>query len=197
MKTIEIDKSKKSFDSIYSICLNSQAISFYILACFNNGVASFNELVLIPRGDNKSNLSFDPKQISTSFISGSIPESLTLYIQKVENNINYQELEKNGTPSFDISCVRRKNLQGIFVDFYEKNKPNKSCKLQDWEDNWKFAWVIRNAFAHGGSICWSDTRITQAKWDGFIYNREKDNGRDILFVDFGEADIILLLIDLG
>lgn len=193
MRTIVVEKSKKTFDAIYTICLNSQAIFTYILACHNNGIVNYNISISIPRGNNKKTLYYDPKQLSESFINGSIPESLTFY--EKEEITNYAELEKPEILSFDVSTIRRQNLQGIFIDFYEKNKPN-SIQLKDWSNPWKFAWVIRNAFAHGGSISWRDERITEVNWDNFIYKRENDNDRNIIFIDFGEADIMLLLLDL-
>jgi hypothetical protein len=109
MRTIVIEKSKKSFDSIYTICLNSQAIFTYILACLNNVNVNYNFPISIPRGNNKKTLYYDPKQISQSFITGSIPESLTFF--EKEEITNHHELEKPGIHSFDVSTIRRQNLQ--------------------------------------------------------------------------------------
>lgn len=88
-------------------------------------------------------------------------------------------------------------LQGAFIRYFERRRPdveNNHGKLLSWPPVWKFGWVIRNSFTHGGGkISWKDNRITTVSWRGLTYNHPTDIGKQILFNDLAYAEIIYLM----
>lgn len=99
----------------------------------------------------------------------------------------------------DLSLIRKRLIQSVFTDFYETQKNHANAKwngVQQWDEIWKFAWVVRNALAHGGKISWQDQHISSVTWKTKSYDRLHDNGRDIIFNDIGEGDLIVLIDEL-
>jgi hypothetical protein len=99
----------------------------------------------------------------------------------------------------DLSLIRKRLIQSVFTDFYETQKNHANAKwngVQQWDEIWKFAWLVRNALAHGGKISWQDQRISSVTWKTKSYDRLHDNGRDIIFNDIGEGDLIVLIDEL-
>ena len=99
----------------------------------------------------------------------------------------------------DLGLIRKRLIQSVFTDFYETQKCHASQKwrggLQQWDSIWKFAWLVRNALAHGGKIKWEDHRIPSVSWKTVSYNQQ-DNGREIIFKEIGEGDLIILIDEL-
>jgi hypothetical protein len=59
-----------------------------------------------------------------------------------------------------------------------------------------FARVIRNAFAHGGIIHFdSPTAGGTGSWCGLSYSY-RDNGRQVMYNDLTQGDVILLLLEM-
>ena len=101
----------------------------------------------------------------------------------------------------DLSLIRKRLIQSVFIDFYETQKSHANAKwkgkgCQQWDGIWKFAWLVRNAFAHGGKISWQDQSIPSVSWKTKSYDRLLDKGRDIIFNDIGEGDLIILIDEL-
>jgi hypothetical protein len=99
----------------------------------------------------------------------------------------------------DLGLIRKRLIQSVFTDFYETQKCHASAKwngLQHWNSIWKFAWLVRNALAHGGRISWRDQRISSVSWKTISYDYPHDNGREIIFKEIGEGDLIILIDEL-
>jgi hypothetical protein len=57
-----------------------------------------------------------------------------------------------------------------------------------------FANAIRNAFAHGGIIHIANPGVT-VSWGGLSYSNA-DNGRQIMYNDMSQGDVILLMLEM-
>ena len=148
--------------------------------------------ISIPRGNNNEYLLFHSDSFVKDLSQDIKPERIKLDLRSVDKPIDY---ERSGLVQMpDLGFIRKSIIQGAFIQFYEFNKPPE--KLLNWSEKWKFAWLIRNAFAHGGVVNWTDDRICEVSWDSFSFTRSTDNGREIIFNNFGEADIIILLTQL-
>lgn len=103
------------------------------------------------------------------------------------------------------SARNKKILSSIvgasFVNYYsaceDKAQTLYGKQIDNWPAIWRFAWVVRNGFAHGGKININDQKLRPANWKlwSLDYN---DNGRGILFDHgmMGVGDLIALMGDL-
>lgn len=66
-------------------------------------------------------------------------------------------------------------------------------KVAGWREPLNFGRVVRNAFAHGGTIEIRDA--TSAAWRGVSYSGS-DNGRQVMYNDLSAGDITLLMLDM-
>ena len=195
---IVVSKSEKSYDPILTILSSSESLLIFarcLLEVRQNNTNTQANIqhkipIMIPRGNSTELLCCDPDSLLSDLANNNRPNSISI---DLISNFDSSNLA-SGIKAPDISFIRKSIIQGAFIQFFELNKPN--INLKSWPNNWKFAWVIRNAFAHGGKIKWTDKRIQKVQWDNFSYERKKDNGKEIIFKGFAEADIILLLIQL-
>jgi DNA-binding transcriptional regulator YiaG len=90
--------------------------------------------------------------------------------------------------------------QSLIIKFFEDNKHmiiNRDGNIEkriNWPDPWRFAFVIRNALSHNGSIKISDSDGLIV-WNNLEYS-SKDNGRHIFDIDISSGDILFLLKDM-
>lgn len=96
----------------------------------------------------------------------------------------------------DLSLFRKRIIQSVFTDFYETQKSRVDTKwngLLNWHGTWQFAWLVRNALAHGGKINWIDQRVSSVTWKTITYNYTNHNNREIIFKEIAEGDLIILI----
>jgi hypothetical protein len=198
----EVNDSNKSFDAILTILCSSQSLLIFaqcLLANKNNNNIVNVEVncklpTYIPRCKNNEVFVCESDIINV-LSNEKKPTKIEFSLSKQDQKNNI--LSKATIKAPDISFIRKSIIQGAFIQFYEMNKPNQNLPLNNYPDEWKFAWMIRNAFAHGRKITWTNTNVDKVQWDIFSYDRCIDNGKEIIFKEFSEADIILLLIQLG
>jgi hypothetical protein len=87
-------------------------------------------------------------------------------------------------------------MQGAFIRYYERRRADVESRfgaIRVWPDVWKFAWVVRNAFAHGGKIVWTRDVLIEVQWKGIVYKRSTDIGKQILYKDISIIEVIYLM----
>ncbi|WP_104386860.1 hypothetical protein [Cuspidothrix issatschenkoi] len=142
-------------------------------------------------------LKFDPSNLLLELSHNHQPSQ----IQFSEERITDQNtlIPEGSVEMPDLSLLRKRLIQSVFTDFYETQKSRadeKWNKLKEWDSIWKFAWLVRNALAHGGKINWRDQRISSVFWKTISYTYPNDHEREIIFQDIGEGDLIILIDEL-
>jgi len=62
----------------------------------------------------------------------------------------------------------------------------------NWPSVWNFGRIIRNAFAHGGEINFSNPNASKVKWKTLAYDASF-NGRNIMYNDITPVETIFLM----
>jgi hypothetical protein len=102
-----------------------------------------------------------------------------------------------------LSGIKRMNaniMEHAFVAYYERYADEintaRSIAGAGSLPTLAFANVIRNAFAHGGTIHFKQAKIgVVVSWEVLTYSFN-DNGRQIMYNDMNEADVILLMLEM-
>jgi hypothetical protein len=87
-----------------------------------------------------------------------------------------------------------------FTSYYSKAEPTIKARYGTDKDKWpetiRFAWIIRNSFAHGGKLNISDAALRPAAWNIWSFDHRKD-GQNFLFEPgmLGIGDVITLMQD--
>ena len=83
-----------------------------------------------------------------------------------------------------------------FITYYEKNVADMKAKhgaKKNWPNVLNFGRIVRNAFAHGGTLNITDG--ISATWGGISYSGAV-NGRRVLYNDLTSGDLSLLMVDM-
>lgn len=83
-----------------------------------------------------------------------------------------------------------------FITYYEKNVAQVVAKhkgKRHWPNALTFGRIVRNAFAHGGTVNITDG--ISASWGNVNYS-PADNGRRVLYNDLSQGDLTLLMLDM-
>ena len=83
-----------------------------------------------------------------------------------------------------------------FITYFEKSVADIKAKhgsKKNWPNNLNFGRIVRNAFAHGGTLNITDG--ISATWGGITYSPAA-NGRRVLYNDLTSADLTLLMVDM-
>ncbi len=83
-----------------------------------------------------------------------------------------------------------------FMMYFEKSRAAielKHGKASNWPNTLTFARIVRNAFAHGGTINILDG--ASATWRKLSYS-PSENGRQVLYNDLTQGDLTLLMLDM-
>jgi len=87
-----------------------------------------------------------------------------------------------------------------FTNYYSKVESAVKSKYGEKQDKWpetaRFAWLIRNGFAHGGRLHIKNKNLRPAIWSAWSFDHCQD-GKDILFETgmLGIGDLITLMQD--
>lgn len=109
------------------------------------------------------------------------------------------------TPTYNtwltgLQGVHGSMISNAFVQFFEANREciesQFGTSTQGWPSVWNFARVVRNAFAHGGTINITNAKSPPVSWRGLAYDANR-NGRQLLYNDFTAVEIILLMEDMN
>ncbi len=205
-----IDRSRTCFEPILTVmvaCNTSLSLLQYLdkirysqrLSDTLNSVQIQPSIPLtIPAPSSALILKFDPSNLLIDLSHNRQPSQILFTEEAITAETNLIPEEAVEMP--DLILLRKRLIQSIFTDFYETQKSyafEKWDKIRDWDPTWKFAWVVRNAMAHGGKINWSsDKGFTSVTWKTISYNYSFDNGREIIFKEIGEGDLIILIDEL-
>jgi hypothetical protein len=69
----------------------------------------------------------------------------------------------------------------------------KHGRKKDWPDVLNFGRIVRNAFAHGGTLNITDG--IAGSWGGISYS-EARNGRRVLYNDLSAGDLTVLMLEM-
>jgi hypothetical protein len=141
-------------------------------------------------------LKFDPSNLLIDLSHNRQPSQIQFSEDAITAEMSF--IPEGAVEMPDLSLFRKRLIQAVFTNFYETQKSLANTKwggLKQWNATWQFAWVVRNSFAHGGKINWTDTRISSVSWKAVSYHPE-DNGREIIFNEIGEGDLIILIDEL-
>jgi hypothetical protein len=86
----------------------------------------------------------------------------------------------------------------IFVEYFEAYKDwlyGLLGRPDNWPPQWRFGRIVRNAISHNGCVKIDRQQEPPCTWNNLTYSYA-DNGRKIVLVDFGLADMILLLFEM-
>lgn len=104
-------------------------------------------------------------------------------------------LSTNSNPTA-VQLLMGSLYEHAFITYYEKNVDGVKAKhggKRHWPNILTFGRIVRNAFAHGGTINITDGM--SATWGGLRYS-DADNGRRVLYNDLSQGDLTLLMIDM-
>jgi hypothetical protein len=85
-----------------------------------------------------------------------------------------------------------------FVTYFETVRPEIEARfgaIPAWPETIDFGRVVRNAFAHGGTVEIRQGTREGSVWRGVRYTRA-ENGRVILYNDLAHGDVTLLMLDI-
>ncbi len=121
--------------------------------------------------------------------------------------IKYLEIPSvNSDPDYRLSSSGVKRITSdivgaSFSNFYFRCEPaikrQYGNTVDDWPEIARFAWLMRNGFAHGGSLRINDQKLRPALWK--IWSIDAScNGHRCLFEDgmLGIGDVVMLMQDL-
>ena len=83
-----------------------------------------------------------------------------------------------------------------FITYFEKSRADIKAKYggkKNWPSDLSFGRIVRNAFAHGGTLNITDG--ISGTWGGISYSPAA-NGRRVLYNDLTSADLTLLMVDM-
>ena len=116
----------------------------------------------------------------------------------------YEDRYHPRAPIFRLTTTGFKGLQALsiqasFIRYFETHRPQIEATYgsdpQRWPTQWNFARVVRNAFAHGGTINFRNPASPSVTWKSITYG-PSDNGRQIVFTDVAAVEIISLMEDM-
>lgn len=156
----------------------------------------------------------DPKYYM-QFEACTLPIKLTWYPQATLMAIaanawpNEIELHEDAIhpryPTFGVGSRGAKNLhalslQASFIRFFESYKGRVSAQFgsdpMQWPNEWNFARIIRNAFAHDGVITFANPNASAVEWRGIKYGPTAQ-GRQVIFQDMSFVEILVLMEDMN
>ncbi|MCJ7613601.1 hypothetical protein MUO71_02385 [Candidatus Bathyarchaeota archaeon] len=139
---------------------------------------------------SKMNWKYFPQDLLQYFIDQSWPASLEFY---------EYELSDNSRPSVEVPNLGKFAnylIMYTFLHYYESNKSAVESKynkdFQNWPDIWNFGRIVRNAFAHGGRINFTNENALPVNWLSLSYS-PSDNGLQIIENDISSVEMILLM----
>jgi hypothetical protein len=191
------------FDEVATLFIN--------LASLNTATESFSATAAtqIPRSPNHTlNLyghvatgSFPIHTLMHGIVKNEWPKALHVVLRPATESI--QAIPSGVNLQSDAAANIVTQLTGVaFLKFYERNayrpKAAHSSKQKDWPELWRFAWLLRNAVAHGDKWSISDQLFPPTQWHGVSVS-PSDSGSPWFNITrhLGGGDILLLLEELN
>ena len=139
-------------------------------------------------------LTWYPQESLMAIAANTWPTTITL----LENTVH----PKN--PTFGIGSLGARNLHGLalqaaFVRFYEGHKDLIEAKFgtdpAQWPSEWNFSRVVRNAFAHDGTLTFRNPNARSVSWRGITYE-PSEHGKHLMFRDINFVEVVTLMEDM-
>jgi hypothetical protein len=117
------------------------------------------------------------------------------------SEIHLEFMQSNGPPPSTsdpnaVQLLMASLYEHAFITYFEKNAAEMRAKLgpkSQWPEVLTFGRIVRNAFAHGGSINITDG--ISATWGERSYS-PSDKGRRVLYNDLSTGDLTLLMVEM-
>lgn len=139
-------------------------------------------------------LTWYPKETLLSIARNAWPSQVTLH----------ENLMHPRAPAFSLTSSGARNLhslslQSSFLRYFESHRPlieeHYGANVSNWPSVWTFARVVRNAFAHGGTVTIQNPTAAAVSWRGITHGPSQ-NDRPIIFQDMSFVEVLTLLEDL-
>ena len=143
-----------------------------------------------------------PEPMLTLITKFDWPTSLELKFRVMENMGSTPVSASQTAPTiFTLTGIQRllaNIIEHAFIAYYERYSDeinnSRSTAGVGGLPTLAFANAIRNAFAHGGIIHIINPSVT-VSWGGLSYSNA-DNGRQIMYNDMSQGDVILLMLEM-
>ncbi len=150
-------------------------------------------LSLYQKAENKE-INFFPAELLMNISLDHWPQWIEYQIVSASNQVPDFRLTAQGN-----SRIISQMVGYSFINYYTNNESTFKKKFgldkNKWPDVIRFAWVMRNAFAHGGIIKINDTALRPVKWKIWSFDFQ-NNGQNALFEpSLGIGDVISLMND--
>lgn len=138
----------------------------------------------------KEELEFDPSEVLGPISKGIWPSVIHLKFHPGGGR-------PSATPKPDaVQLLMGSLYEHAFITYFEKNRSQIDANYgatHRWPNVLTFGRIVRNAFAHGGTVDIRDGAT--ATWGGITYS-PSDNGRRVLYNDLSSGDLTLLMVEM-
>lgn len=134
-------------------------------------------------------LEFDPSDLLLELARNRQPRQLCFSEETITPTA---AVPKGAVKAPDLNLIRQRIIQSVFTNYYETQQTRVKAiwgTLPKRNPIWQFAWLVRNAFAHGDRINWINPGITSVAWKKVSYSYPGDNNRAITLKEIGEGDL--------
>jgi hypothetical protein len=142
----------------------------------------------------KTDLIFDAGAVMPILIADKWPAQIELRREPHECGIPDQI--GHTSSSGEVKGLTGLIMQSSFIHYYETMVPAVEARFtsdrSQWPPVWNFGRVVRNAFAHGGNIHFTNQNAASVSWHGITYG-PSDNGRQIMYRDVAQVEVIFLM----
>ncbi|MBI4473186.1 MAG: hypothetical protein HY646_10985 [Acidobacteria bacterium] len=156
-----------------------------------------NENVIFQGRPHASNvqLTFYPAEILRTIASSSWPDQIAYEEEQLPNPPPTKPYKLAG-----FGRVHALLMQAAFVQFFEgargEIEQRHGSVPQLWPSPLDFGRIVRNAFAHGGTIDIRNSNAAPVSWNGLSYG-PSDNGKQVPIWDLAAADLIVLMREIN
>ncbi len=141
-------------------------------------------------------IDIDAAELFSPLIAATEPSVLTIKFRHTPNN-------PCRNPSAILSNPYQRMFASFFyqafISYYEKNvhmmRHAHGTDPNSWPDVLRFARAIRNSFAHDGRVHFSNQKQPSVQWGNISYSFA-DNGRQVLYNDITNGDVMILMIEM-
>lgn len=150
------------------------------------------------RGVTNLELRFSPYSMMKEIASNSWPKKIIFAALELPDKTSFDPGNEhpNEVIHSKVDGVLAFQIQGGFIRYFETYRSiieeNHGTDVWKWPQVWLFAWMTRNAFAHGGKIDIRKKNSPDIIWKSLCYN-DTDNGTNLLHNSLGIVEIIILL----
>jgi hypothetical protein len=192
-------KHHRFFDQVVAFLAGATAAALGVQAQGRGSTASFAETenVIFQGRPHASNvqLTFYPADILRRIASSSWPDRTVYEEERLPDPPPTKPYKLTG-----FGRLHGLLMQAAFVQFFESARDEIEQKHgtvpQRWPSPLDFGRIVRNAFAHGGTIDIRNSSAAPVSWKGLSYG-PSDNGKQVAYTDLAAADLIVLMREIN